>query len=291
MSTTQLESKRIRQFRLELCKQIPKFPNDRETLNVLEGKSLGSLLVAYANWTYRLVSPRPRSISIEPALTADRRWKRLAADTKILLRKAGDGDNLNAHLSLRATRNGFTPKSSETAPTTDKWEDKDFVLNVMGYHHFHLSQSIEPAGHTKRTDDVLFAQITRTTFTAIGFFDHSVFDPTDPASHTMTAERDRLWRLTEERKNRGRPPGVYIDHLITTSGHSLHHTNLAANFSRLIHSIDPKLDDLTLRSEVFPKTPHEVVKAMKLMWRLNYLDLGLFDKTTSTFFILQPGPI
>ncbi len=285
------ESKRLRQFRLGIAKSIPKFPNDRQTLAILEAKPLGSLLIDYVNWAFRLIPPRPRTVTIEPTLTADRRWKALATDTSALLQRVRRGDDLNPNLSLRAFRNGFTPASSSTAPSTDKWEDKDFFLNTMGYHHLHLSQVVEAAGHAKRTDEVLFAQVTRKGFSAIGFFDHSVFDPTDQISQTMSAERDRLWRIYEQRNSAGMAPGqVYISTPIATSGHSLHYTRLAIEFARVIHAIDPKLDDLSSRSEVFDTVPHEMVKAMKLRWHLNYLDLGLIDKTTSTFYVLRYGP-
>lgn len=286
------ESKRVRQFRLAIAKQIPKFPNDRQTLSVLEAMHLSSLLLAYTNWAYRLIPPRPRKVTIEPSLTADPRWKVLGTDTKALLERASRGDNLNPYLSLRAFRNGFTPAASNASPATDKWEDKDFFLITMGYHHFHLSQVIEVAGYSKRTDEVLFAQVTKDRFNAIGHFDHSVFESTDSRSQTITAERERLWSIYEQRNSMGRKPGeVYIANPITTSGHSLAHTSLASEFTRIIKSIDPKLDDLSSRSVLFSMLPHETVKGMRLQWHLNYLDLGLLNRATSTFHVLRYGPI
>lgn len=287
-----LESKRVRRFRFALAKLIPKFPNNRETLSALEAKSLPSLLVDYINWACRLIPPRPRKVIIEPSLTADPRWKVLAADTKALLRQARRGDDLNPHLSLRALHNGYTPATSIPAPSTDKWADKDFFLITMGYHHFHLSQVIETAGHTKRTDEVLFAQVTKEQLTAIGFFDHSVFEPTSLASPTMTTERSRLWETYDRRSSAGRMPGVvYAMPPITTSGHSLFHTRLASDFAQTIYRIDPQLDDLSSRSAFFNTLPHEAVKAMKLQWHLNHLDLGLLDKAASVFHVLRWGPI
>lgn len=286
-----LESKRVKQFRLAIAKQIPKFPNDRHTLSVLEAKPLSSLLLAYTNWAYRLVPPRRRKVTIEPTLTADSRWKALRDDAKTLLDRASRGDDLNPYLSLRVRHNGFTPAASDAVPTTDKWEDKDFFLVTMGYHHFHLSQVIEAAGHAKRTDVVLFAQVTKKEFNAIGFFDHSVFEQTGPASQSMTAERERLWNLYEQRSSLGRRPGgVYMDNPIATSGHSLAHTRLAFEFTRVIQSVDPMLDDLASRAALFNTLPHETVKAMKLRWHLNYLDLGLLDKPAAVFYTFRYGP-
>ena len=39
------ELKRITAFRLAIAKGIPKFPNDKTSLQALEAKSLGSLLI------------------------------------------------------------------------------------------------------------------------------------------------------------------------------------------------------------------------------------------------------
>jgi hypothetical protein len=285
------ESKRIAQLRNHLAKTIPKFPNDQQTLARLEAKSLSSIFLDYINWAIRLVPQRQRAVFIEPTLTSDPRWKSLSNEVKTLLGKVRSGENINPHLSLRAFKNGFTPNSSIAAPFTDRWEDKDFFLNTMGYHHFHLSQVMEAAGHAKRTDEVLFAQVTKEHFHAIGLFDHSVFEASDHATQTMTTERSRLWEIYERRSSVGRRPGtVYVQNPITTSGHSLFHSKLAMEYAQIVHELDPKLDSFTTRADMFSNLPHEIAKAMKLSWHIEYLDLGILDKTTSTFYVLQYGP-
>lgn len=258
---------------------------------MLEAKSLGSLLIDYANWAYRLIPPRPRSVVIEPSLTADHRWKSLAADTKMLLRKVEVGDDLNPNLSEKAFRRGFTPTTSHPGPDVDKWEDKDFLLNVMGYHHLHLSPVIEPSGLARRTKDVLFAQVTRDKFHALGFFDHSVFEMVDEQSQSMTDGRNRLWTLYEYRNSLGRQPGVvYVSNPIATSGHADLHVRLAQRYAQIVASIDPKLDDHASRAEVFPNLSASEIRGMKLEWRFNFLDLGLADHSAKAFHILQKGP-
>ena len=160
----------------------------------------------------------------------------------------------------------------------------------MGYHHLHLSQQTEPSGYSKRTNDVLFAHVTRERFNAIGFFDHSVFERSDPALQAMTAERKRLWQVFEQRNSFGQKPGaVYLVNPIATSGHSLSHARLAAEFSNIVYSIDHRLDNVAERSKIFSTVPHDSVKAMKLQWHFDYLDFRLFDKTSSNFFVLKYG--
>ncbi|RYZ87833.1 MAG: hypothetical protein EOP04_10770 [Proteobacteria bacterium] len=281
----------MKQLRSTIARTIPKFPNDRQTLAILEAKSLGSIFIDYINWAFRLVPHKPRTVIIEPTLAAAPRWKALSADINAFLEKVRAGENVNPNLSLRVFKNGFTPNSSIPAPSTDTWEDKDFFLNTMGYHHFHLSQVIEKAGHAKRTDEVLFAQVTREHFHAISLFDHSVFEKSDAATQSMTAERNRLWGIYEHRNSIGRKPGtIYIENPITTSGHALFHSHLAMEYARIVYQVDPKLDSLAGRAEIFQKLPHETIKAMKLSWHMQYLDFGLLDKTTSTFFVLRYGP-
>jgi len=48
------ESNRVRAFRLRIAKDIPKFPNDRASLQALQSKSLRALLIDYGNWKIRL---------------------------------------------------------------------------------------------------------------------------------------------------------------------------------------------------------------------------------------------
>lgn len=290
VSKNSVESKRIKQLRRSLAKVIPKFPNNQETLDILEAKSIGSLLIDYINWVSRLIHPRPRRITIEPSLTADTRWNKLSPDITAFLERVRRGDDLNPNLSLRALHNGFTSTSFSTNPATDKWEDKDFLLIVMGYHHFHLSQSVESAGHAKRTNEVLFAQVKKDEFFAIGIFDHSVFESTDQTTNVMSIERDRLWRIFDQRNSIGREPsGVYVDSPITTSGHSLRHVRLAMEYAQIIKTIDTKIDDLSSRSAIFEGLPDQTIRRMKLKWHLDYLNLGLIDKTSLIFYVLRYG--
>ncbi len=160
----------------------------------------------------------------------------------------------------------------------------------MGYHHFHLGLSTEPKGFVTRTNDLLFAKVSRDSFTVLAIFDHSVFDM-NFSTGTMTMERERLWSLFEEHSSRGLPPGsVYAPAMITTSGHSLHLVRLADNYSYIIREIDPKLDDIAYIQEMYQSAGIACPKKPKLPWHLNCLDLGLLDSSSNTFFILKYGP-
>ncbi len=122
----------------------------------------------------------------------------------------------------------------------DRWADKDMLLNVMGYHHLHLDAA---PSNQMRSDDVLFAHVTRELFTVVAISDHTVFDTIKP---NATAERERLWAIFDERSTRGIALGQIVRATpIALSGHALYFTQLAAKYARLVTALDPKLDELT----------------------------------------------
>jgi hypothetical protein len=257
------ESKRVKALRLSLARQIPKFPNDKASLQALQAKALGPLLIDYANWAIRYVAPRPRTVVVESSATSDTRWRSLSSDIQVLLDKVRKGDDLTPHLSRQPHTRGFTPAASGTGPNVSRWADKDMLLNVMGYHHFHF----DAAPHSQmRSNEVLFAHVTRDTFTVFGIFDHTVFETTPSvrrgwfqcvrailsrigigrrgAANSMTAERNRLWKIFEERATRDAPAGaVVVPSVIATSGHAVYFAKLSMDYARVIAEIDPKLND------------------------------------------------
>jgi hypothetical protein len=282
------ESRRVKAFRLGIAKQIPKFPNNKATLKVLQSKSLGALLIDYANWAIRYVAPRPRRVVVEPSATSDPRWQSLYADIQKLLSKVQRGDDLTPHLSLQPHTRGFTPASSGPGSNVDRWADKDMLLNVMGYHHFHF----DAAPHSEmRSDDVLFAHVTRDMFTAVGIFDHSAFEQSLAPGTVMTAERQRLWKLFEERATRGMPSGsVVVLSPIALSGHSLYFSNIAKSYARLITQIDPKMDDLTYIRSLYQQANRLMPARPKLRWQMYWLDLCVVEQQSSGFFSVGQGP-
>jgi len=281
------ESKRIKNLRDEVIKAIPKFPNNRETKEKLEGMPLATLLIHYLNWMIRYVSVKPRKTIIEPTVTADPRWRSLREPVSALLDKVRSGENLTPYLSIQPHSKGYSPETSRKGPDVDRWADKDFLLNVMGFHHFHLGEKVEAAGHVERTDDVLFARVSREDFTAIGIFNHSVFEPT---GDEMSDERKRLWHIFDDHTSRGVPPGsVVIPSPIATSGHPIHVVSTAQEYSRIIYELDPRLDDPGFVNELYGKGNVNAPAKIKLEWALNFSDLGIHESRSNHFFVLRRG--
>ncbi len=281
------ESKRIRLFHQLLSRTIPKFPNDKGTKKKLEQTSLAQLLIHYLSWASRYIAIKPREVTIERSAFSDPRWSVLREEIESLLEKARNGEDLNPHLSLRAHNKGYTPAASDNGPGIDRWADKDFLLNTMGYHHFHLGTEIETSDFSGRTDEVLFACVTREKFSVMGIFDHSVFDP---VRGSMSVERKRLWSVFDEHVTRGASPGtVVLASPIATSGHPIHLVSTAQEYSRVIREIDPKLDNRSFINGLYEKADIEIPRKPKIEWRLSFTDLGIFDKEKNYFFVLRRG--
>ena len=166
----------------------------------------------------------------------------------------------------------------------DRWADKDMLLNVMGFHHFHFDAL------PMRSNDVLFAHVTRDRFTVAGIFNHTVFEFFDPAK-PMAAERKRLWEIFDERATRDVPAGrPVVASMIATSGHSIYFAKLASDYARVIAEIDPKLNDSNYVRGLYENVGVPIPVKPKLLWHLHYLDLGALDKKTGAFFVLRKGP-
>ena len=208
---------------------------------------------------------------IKPTATDDPRWQLLQKEINAFLDKASNGVDLTPHLSLLVHKQGFTPAAESKDPDADRWADKDFLLNVMGFHHFHLGTKVETAGHITRTNEVLFAEVTREIFNVVAIFDHSVFERKNGKTNKLTAERDRLWGLFTKISSRGIPPGcLYIPSMIMTSGHSSHHVTLADRYAYIIREIDSKIDDPSFVTNLYAEAGINSPSRPKLNWHLYY---------------------
>ncbi|MGE0114665.1 MAG: hypothetical protein AB7T07_07245 [Steroidobacteraceae bacterium] len=275
---------------MTIAKNIPAFPNNRQTRDAIKNESLSKLLIHYTNWAVRYVARRPRDISIEVETLIDSRIQKFAPEINQFLEEVRKGEDLTPHLSLEPHTRGYTPNAAIKGIDTNKWADKDFMLIVMGYHHFHLGTKIESGGFTTRTDNLLFAHVSRDTFTVVGVFDHSVFDISRTPDGRMTAERERLWEAFESHATKDIPPGsIYVPAMIATSGHSLHLLRLSAEYAHIIYEIDSKIDDSNYIKDMYERAGITLPKKPKIEWHLNVLDLGLLDQNLN-FFVLRQGP-
>ncbi|WP_138534029.1 hypothetical protein [Pseudoalteromonas sp. S4488] len=283
------KSKTLERLKNKLIKELPFFPNDKETLEELESQGINEVVIHYLHWQTRQVPIRVRKVQRSPELTSDKRYKNLKDDINALLDKARNGDDLHPFLSRRAHKNGYTPVKRIKSGEADSWEDKDQILNTKGFHHFHLNMELEKSGLSKRTDEVLFAFVNRDTFHAVGIFDHSVFEPTD-ANGEMTEERERMWSIHEKYTTLGMEPGtVYMSNPIMASGHPMYVIRMADHYTRMILDNDKKLTDREFVNSLYDAGNKPHPKKFNLDWHIDGLDLGLLDKRNNLLFNIQQG--
>jgi hypothetical protein len=199
------------------------------------------------------------------------------------LDKVRRGDDLTPHLSIAPHTRGYAPAAgARGAPPEDRWSDKDFVLNIMGYHHFHLGTTVQKRGHVGRTDELIFAEVGREAFNVVAIFDHEVFE-------SNSAERRRLWSTQEAMISRQVSPGsIVIPAMIATSGHAVHVVRYAQRCAQIIAQFEPKLDDSEFVQSLYQPAEEPPTKS-KLRWAFKHLDLGIVDDARHVFMILQKG--
>lgn len=220
----------------------------------------------------------------------DIRWTSHETEIQALLSKVESGIDLSPHLSKLVRTRGYIPSSMLDAEPSSRWADKDFILNTKGFHHFHLGMEIGSTGLAGRTDNVLFAHVSRDSFKVMGIFDHSVFDSTYDG---LTKERERLLKIYERFVTQGMPPNsVYIANPITTSGHPILVHQIANQYMHILQEIDPKLDSIEFVTNLYEN--HFGLKNLKRLnfkWYLNGLDLGLLDEKHNCFILFGNWPI
>jgi len=283
------KSKTRRKFKSELIKKLPFFPDDRETLKQLESEGLVDVMFYYLHWSTRQVPNRNRKVHIYPELTADKRYKGLKEQIKLLIRKVSNGEDLSPYLSLRAHKKGYTPRQRIVDGEVDSWEDKDQILNTKGFHHFHLNMTVQSTGLSVRTNEVLFAKVTRTEFHAVAIFDHSVFDPADENGN-LEAERKRMWEIHEKYTTMGMAPGtVYMTSPITTSGHPFGIRIMGDRYMNVVDQFDSKLTERAFVNQLYQDANMPSPERYKLEWQIDALDLVIFDKKNNVKFIVHQG--
>lgn len=249
----------------------------------MQQKHLTDLFIDYLNWRARYVGVRPRTVDTEPTARTDPRWEPASEAIKAFLETVKRGDDLTPYLSILPHTRGYTPAALAPGATSeDKWSDKDFLLNTMGYHHFHLDAAQGTGGHGNGSDELIFAHVTRDTFKVIAIFGHEVFETGSP-------ERLRLFELHQEIALRGLPPGsVVVMGNIATSGHSIHVVRYAQLCARWVNELEPKLNDLEFVRGLY-RPREEAPTKPKPEWEFLHLDLAILDKAKPGHLIVQKG--
>jgi hypothetical protein len=117
------------------------------------------ILIYFFDSLRRQIATRPRDIKIADDFKCpsarENNWKTLQ-------QKVRRGEDLNIHLSERHA----------------SLFHRDGLLNEWGAHHFHLGIKPQPKkpNYVKRSDPLVFALVTESTFYAINFYKHDEFE-------------------------------------------------------------------------------------------------------------------
>ena len=284
-------SKRFRKFREDLTKMIPRLPNDKVSLNALQSKNHTDFLITYLCWRLRHIGVRSRKVTGLSVLAGDPRSEVLKPNIEAFTKAVEAGADLGPYLSKKAHREGYVMNANPDKTKSAKWNDKDYLLNVMGLYHFHLGLNQEASGLMARTENVLIAHVSRDVVDTIGLFDHSVFEWT--VNDEMVPERQRLWSIYEEYQAAQASPGAILmggfgGLGITLAGTPNVVTRKAIQQIKLVRKTDPKLDDAEYAKDMFADfaTPKKVRPA----WHYDHLDFGLLNEASGDFKCLMQGP-
>ena len=229
-------SKRLEKFKKELIQDIPKVPNNRNTIKELEDDSLSSVIFHFVHWKHRFVAQRPRKIVFyidKNSIEERPKWEKLENNLEAFFKKVKDGENLTLHLSNYVNKRGYVSRSELQNGKYGRWHDKDMYLNCMSFYHFHLGLNIDQkTGMIDRTKEVLFAKIDRDEFCILGIFDHAVFHETESEEEFIKCEKEKLWKTFDNvnRTSTNESNAPILQTVQTFSGHPVHITQLVNNY-------------------------------------------------------------
>ncbi|MDF3821619.1 hypothetical protein P3G55_17065 [Leptospira sp. 96542] len=279
----EMEPPRIQDFKDRISRQIPIFPNNRETRYHLQSLSLGELMVHALSWLSRYVIARPRKVHVPHKVLDHQKWKENQYRTLPLLRRFQKGETVIEFLSNEIKTRGLNLNYN----ITNKWKDKDFFLNAMGFHHFHLGNLSEGNHFADRTNEILFAEVQKKEVSVIGIYDHSVFES---KSEKLSDERRRLWTDFESyRFGKLQPGKFYLQSMIATSGHPTHVVNLAQSYTHMIRTIDESLDDQDYLRDFLGIQNENVNSHFRFDWMLHFSDLYLIEKNQKLHILIEEG--
>ena len=221
-----------------------------------------------------MVGHRKRKIIKKDEFLCNNKNKSITHNLKKFFSAVENGDDLTPYLSLLAKKRGFRTQENVFSPT--EWEHKDFILNVFSLHHFHLGMKMVDE-HIERTNEVLFAHVTRETLVPIAVLDHNVFDM---KTVEMNQNRQALWSLAK----------AYEGNLggITAAGTPTQITRGAQNINNTLKKFDQKLNSNDWIIKNFK--PEGKLSSVKPKFWFCHLDFGIMDTQNNVFIKLINGP-
>jgi hypothetical protein len=272
----------IKNLRKAMIKELPKVPNTSVAIEELKKIPTRVIISKYITWKIRTIPIRKRTIEAYPMGIDLNVFIKMYPDIKVFLDKVIKGNDLNPYLSETVRTHGVVLPG---ASLKSKGKDIDPLVLREGLYHFHFSprDNKNPKG---RSNYLIFADVSKDTFTIVAIAPHRVFDNSSEDAH-------RFFDIRRKYFERDIPAGQpYMLNPVMTSGHTLEIFSYAIHCEDTIHSLDPKLNDGDFISQLytdgklqFPSL--EQPKKTDLRWYFYDLNLGILEKNKGHFFGLK----
>lgn len=276
--------KNEQKLRTLIEKELPRVPNNKDSLEKLRELSTVDMLIHFLTWKMRSIKKSKRKLSIEQSFII--REEILISESKgisVFFEKVMDGEDLNAHLSTKSRTDGFIiQNNSECGDFIN--EGKDFFLNRSGFHHFHIAET-SPDNPQGRSDYLLFAYITDDIFHAISINTHDVFNTQSDEFKYFLSAYNIFFRKSNPEQ------GLYLAaNPVTVSGHSSEIVDHAIYCYKIILRDEEKLNTRQFVNEIYARAKISPPQKYNLVWNFYYLDFCIYDKKNNKIFtILEFG--
>ncbi|WP_174020703.1 hypothetical protein G6L89_010420 [Agrobacterium fabrum] len=282
-----------------LVARIPVDDDKKATAALLE-KPLSRVVAHYFNWIDRFIAPRPRQTVLWDGILNHSTQKVDLLEIAQICGPSERGEDLQAYLSHRPLKCGFSVKTNGRGGIV--WEDKDLALNAYGVHHLHFIPANKSGSRKGNSSKLLYALVSRDTFTPIMVGDHKSFDDGSLFTAVASLRAELGWALkgisppsnqddfTLKENARLARGGVTTMAVVggnvvpaanlSTAGTSVEHQQHVGRVMRAIHGWEDILDDRIRVAEAFksaslPETP-------SWRWRFYYGDLLLEEKKSKS---------
>lgn len=278
-------SPRIEAFRSSMTHDLPRVPNNKNSLAILNAMPIQQVILAYITWRLRCIPSKPRKVSLWSGGVTPLQFQTAKSKLWPLLQKVEAGEDLTPHLSNLVMTKGIVLPGASPAL---RGKDKDMTLTRFGLHHFHVGElsSNNPRG---RSGCLVFAEVLDKEFRVIAIADHHVFT-------LGSSEQLRFSEICHSYIAKDFSPGTaFMSNPVMSSGHSMLVSMFARKCDDEIKRLDPLLDDPDFIDRLYNGQPilrEGLIVARpenpSLEWHIEDLQFGILDKQTMVFFSIFP---
>jgi hypothetical protein len=277
---------RIRAFRAELIKAIPKVPNTKATVAHMNTFGTHHLMLTYLTWKMRFVPAKPRKVLIWSVGVDPDFFAAIRSQIQPLAGKVERGQDVTSHLSGLVNTLGF---AMPEVPIEKRRHEKDGVLTKMGLHHFHVG-AMTGANPRGRSGRLVFADVTDDEFKIIAISDHDAFN-------IGSAEWTRLFGISNRYIQSQVPPGAsYLAYPTMSSGHPMELVRYADHCDGTMVRLDPGLEDRAFVDRLYSENDAADGQCLErpakptFKWHFENRDFGVLETKTRVFFRMYFSP-